>query len=183
VELNGKPTLLAIEFQSSPDETMQKRLLRYNVLSGELQDHDQDEQEDIDVWSMVIYLHKAGKVPQPPYIKRLANGWEVNRFSYTAIDLTHMKAEEIRQLGISGLLPLIPFTSNGAEDETLTQMVDELAAQDQEILLIFGKMMAGLVLKHEKERVERLFAMYKDKFKDNWVVQEWIQKGLEKGME
>src|SRR6266487_1496120 len=81
IELNGKDTILATEFQSTADDDMPKRLQRYNILveelheSKELQKNKEGKpKKEIDVWSVVIYMRKCGEPPQSPYIKRLANG-------------------------------------------------------------------------------------------------------------
>src|SRR6266571_4758951 len=70
IKLNGKPMLLEVEIQSTNKKLMPERLLEYNVQASRAYKH-------LPVLTCVIYLFDDGKVPVPPYVKTLPNGYEV----------------------------------------------------------------------------------------------------------
>jgi len=167
---NGKELLLHIEFQSTDDTNMAQRLLEYNILATH--EHKKN------VYSCVIYLRKANNVPKSPLIWMTPNGYEILKFHFVVIELWELLAEDIMEMGLVGLLPLIPLTKNGKEYIATEKMIETIVAE-QPGLLEWAKIFAGLVFKDQADHewLERKFAMYDDIISESWVIQEAIQKG------
>ncbi|MBV9258610.1 MAG: hypothetical protein JO215_11375 [Ktedonobacteraceae bacterium] len=172
---DGKELLLHIEFQSTDDTNMAQRLLEYNVLAT--REHKKN------VYSCVIYLRKANNVPESPLIWTTPDGYEILRFHFVVIKLWELSAEDIMEMGLIGLLPLIPLTKNGKEYTTTEKMIEAIVVE-QPGLLEWAKIFAGLVFKDkaDHEWLERKFAMYNDIISESWVIQEAVQKGKLEGL-
>ncbi len=173
VILDGLGMLLHLEFQSTDDADMAQRLLEYNIMAT--REHGRK------VLSCVIYLRPDKNIAESPLIWALPNGQEVLRFHFVVIKLWEIPAEDILQTGLTGLLPLLPLTKDGARHEVIEEMIIRLIAAGQRRLLALAKAFATLLFKDETDRewLERSFAMYKDIIEDSWFYQETKQLGRE----
>src|SRR5438445_12723505 len=69
------------------------------------------------VHSIVIYLRPVSQPPQPPLVRIFITGRETIRFDYDSIELAEVEAETLLNLGLPGLLPLLPLTKGGVAHE------------------------------------------------------------------
>lgn len=171
VILDGLQMLLHLEFQSRDDVSMEQRLLEYNIMAT--REHGRK------VLSCVIYLRPDKDIAESPLIWTLPNGQEVLRFHFIVIKLWEIPSEDILQTGLTGLLPLLPLTKDGARHEVVDEMVTRLVAAEQRRLLPLAKAFASLMFKDETDRewLERRFAVYRDIIEDSWFYKETLQKG------
>jgi hypothetical protein len=110
-----KPHILHLEFQSTHDKQMAKRLLLYHA--DIWQDHDKP------VISMVIYLFKA-KTPAPP-LRELSGTDEILTFHYRVLEMWNFDARHYLQQHLVSMYTLLP-TMNHADAAVLLQAHAEL---------------------------------------------------------
>jgi predicted transposase YdaD len=165
VTLYGVDMILHIEFQRRGDSDMKKRLWDYNVLTTYL--------TGLTVCSFAIYLKKGGKIPEPPYEIKVPNGPVVHTFHFINIKLWEITSEELIQLGLVGLLPLLPWTKDGARREVVEQMINLLSGTDKHLLSL-GISIAADVLTRSNDRdwLKRKVNMFRELLKDNWFLRE-----------
>ncbi|HEV2581874.1 MAG TPA: Rpn family recombination-promoting nuclease/putative transposase [Ktedonobacteraceae bacterium] len=176
VEYEGDSLLLLIEAQSYKDENMALRLPEYLILA--IREHGRP------ILPVLIYLRKDLKVPESPLILQAPVGHEVLRFHFIVLKLWAMKAEELIEAGLLGLLPLVPLTADGREYEVIDRIVTELAEASEYDLLEYTRRFASLVFQDAAnlEWLNRRFNMYKDILEDSWVGQEERREGAVRGL-
>jgi len=172
---DGKEMLLHIEFQSTDDAKMEQRMLEYNVLAT--REHKKH------VYSCVIYLCEEKDIAESPLVWTTPDGHEILRFYFVVVKLWELSSEDIIEMGLVGLLPLIPLTKDGKQHEVTERMIDKIVAE-QPGLLQWAKIFAGLVFKDEIDHkwLEEKFAVYNSIINESWVIQEAIQKGKIEGL-
>src|SRR6266566_7446756 len=138
ITVNGKPALLHIEFQTRNDPNMGKRLLEYNILAS-------SENGWLPVYTVVIYLRRDGNVPKSPFIRKLPNSKEYQRFYYDIIEIAKLPARTLLDTGLLGLLPLLPMTDGGTEPELMQEMTSTLEDAGERELLALAFAFGGLV--------------------------------------
>jgi predicted transposase YdaD len=118
-------------------------------------------------------------------VSRFFNLYETHRFHFRVIKLWEIPAKDLLQSGLIGLLPLIPLTQGGTEEDTLTTTAAELYVAKEYDLLALAKVIAGLRMRNkmDQETLERMFRMYQDIIQESWVYQHIIEQGMEKGLE
>jgi hypothetical protein len=174
----GQPILLHVEIQSTRHRKMAERLLEYSVQAYL--------EYGLPVYSCVIYLRKAAKVPEPPLIWRLPNGQELLRFNFLNIELWKLSPEAILREGQDGLLPLVFFTDGGKRPEVLDEVIERLKAVQNKDLASLAFLLASMIFEGDagREMVKRRFAMLEDlDLEKSWAFQEILNKGVEKGIE
>ncbi len=180
-EEDGKPFLAHYEFQKRGDAKMALRLLAYNIQAMLVND-------ELAVYSCVIYLVPVNDVPQSPFVVKLPNGKEIFHFHFEVILLYKIPTEVLRKAGHKGLLPLLPLTREGATHEIIDEVIAGLTpvgeGPETELLaLAYG--LASLVFKTEPEQrwLKRRFSMLADILKDTWAFREIMEEAHEKGLE
>jgi len=178
ITVNGKPALLHIEFQTRNDPNMGKRLLEYNILAS-------SENGWLPVYTVVIYLRRDGNVPKSPFIRKLPNSKEYQRFYYDIIEIAKLPARTLLDTGLLGLLPLLPMTDGGTEPELMQEMTSTLEDAGERELLALAFAFGGLVDggKAYNALVRSIFTMLDDILEESWTYQEILRKGFEKGRE
>ncbi len=178
IKRSGKLALLHIEFQTYRDVEMEVRLLDYNVFASHQYDHRP-------VYTYVIYLRKGGEVAESPYIRRFVDGEKIHKFYFRVIKLWELPSEELLQMDLVGLFPLLTLTNGGKRPEVVRVMIDTLASTEEMDLLAISQIVGGLVFKEGPERdwFRRRFSMFQDILRESWVYQEIGQEYLEKGRE
>ncbi len=141
---NGKESLLHIEAQSKEDKDIEDRLLEYNLLAT-LTYHKP-------VISCLILLRPVADAPKSPLVKAAFDQIECWRFHFMVIKLWEIPAEELVTSRLIGLLPLVPLTVGGTEQEALTTVVTELYAAGEYILLSLAKLIAGLKMRQPEQQ-------------------------------
>jgi len=159
IRIKDKLYLLHIEFQSSSDTNMARRLWEYNVAASI--------KYKLPVYSVVIYLRPDGKSAESPYQVLLHEGKVVHSFSFEVIELWKIATEDLFQTGLKGLLPFVPLTREGPQRKVVERVIDELGQEEvdkQRELLSFTYGFASLVFKNESDQywLRRRFDMLKD---------------------
>lgn len=123
VTLNGEDMLLHIEFPSTNDPNIGERLLGYN--------YEAKREHKLPVHSCVIYLKNDGNVPESPLKWKLPNGREVLHFHYESVELGKLSTEALRRTGLTGLLPLLILTKDGATREVVEEVISGLQVAEK----------------------------------------------------
>ncbi len=180
VLLDGILMLLHIEFQSGYDPIMQERLLEYNTLASR-------EHGYLPVCSCVIHLKKDSSIPKSPFIRKLPTGEEIVRFHYKSIELWNMSSDELLQTGLVGLLPLVPLTQGGTQQEVVEEMFAELKSAGKTELLVIASAIASLAFEDtspaKQKWLERTLAMLNDIIRNTRYYQGILKEGREEGRE
>ncbi len=185
VEIVGQPMLLHIELQTYPDTQMAERILRYNVLAHM--------KYDLPVLSYVIYLLESKTLPSSLLIWRFPDEQEQLRFSFDSIHLAQFSVEDLLIMDLSGLLPLLPLTSNGANSEQIERMFNtienaqDLAASDKKELQLIGYTLASLIYRkkspEEQDWLIRRFNDMHEILRDTPIYQAILQEGRQLGVQ
>lgn len=175
-EYNGRGMLIHVEFQSEKDEKMATRLLGYSYEA--IREH------GLPVLSCVIYLQRTSDVPQPPLNWDLPIGRRVMWFDYISIELAEWPLEDLKQLDLDAMLPLLILSKGGAKREVLAEAIARLDAGNKRELLLNAQLFAGLVFKSADDQawLERSFAVLNDYLREHsWTYQKIIREGIEQG--
>jgi predicted transposase YdaD len=171
--------LVHLEFQRYEDAEIDKRVLEYNVFASC--------KFDCPVVSFVIYLKKESKVVEPPLIRELPDGKVILRFDFINIKLWEIPTDELRKIGLVGVLPLLSLTREGGTPEVVQEAIDgiEGSALDSSVkarLLAITFTLASLALTRPEslEWLRRRYQMYKDILRDTEIYQLIMQEGEEK---
>ncbi len=179
VQVNGQDMLLHLEFQTHNDPAMAERLLRYNVLARS--------EHRLPVLSCVIYLLGSGEASTSPLSWMLPTDQEVLRFHYLSIELKALLPEEVMRTGLTGLLPLLPLTKNGARREIVETMFGRLLAAKKVELVPIGYTLASLAFSREnpgdQDWLFRRFHEMHDILRETPIYQEILKEGREEGLE
>jgi predicted transposase YdaD len=178
VVLFGIVCLIHIEFQSYYDEQMAERMWKYNATTSILY--------DCPVYSVVIYVRKC-RTPEPHYERNFLPGRRVHHFYFDVVKLWELQPDNIEQLGLMGIYPLIVLTDGGNEIEVINHLVTEMKASDEPskkdlIALLYH--LASLVVETDslEEWLRRSFGEMRDFLSESWVYQEILREGQEKGL-
>lgn len=142
VTINGKEAILHIELQRKRDDKMSQRMWRYNVGATLVLDKP--------VYSYVVYLVRDGMVEEPPYTFVGPDGKTLHTFQFENVKLWEVDAEQLKQPGLEGLLPLLPLSRGGTQRETIEEMFQRLEALGQADLLAYGSAIAIKMAKRSK---------------------------------
>jgi predicted transposase YdaD len=179
VQVNGQDMLLHLEFQTYNDPAMAERLLRYNVLARS--------EHRLPVLSCVIYPLGGGEASPSPLSWIVPTGQEVLQFQYLSVELKVLLPEEVLQTGLTGLLPLLPLTKNGARREIVETMFSRLLAAKKIELVPIGCTLASLAFSREnpsdQDRLFRRFHEMHDILRETPIYQEILKEGREEGLE
>ncbi len=111
-----------IEIQAYPDKTMARRMFEYGTRVDTLY--------DLPVFSVVLWVHKKGGIPQSPYVRRVGPH-VLATWSFINIDVRKLSASAMVESGGLGILPLVPFMQ-GANKEILTEAMRRLKEKEAE---------------------------------------------------
>lgn len=179
VQVKGQDMLLHLEFQTHNDPEMAERLLRYNVLARS--------EHRLPVLSCVIYLLGSGEASTSPLSWMLPTEQEVLRFHYQSIELKALLPEGMMRTGLTGLLPLLPLTKNGARREIVETMFSRLLAAKKIELVPIGYTLASLAFSREnpgdQDWLFRRFHEMHDILRETPIYQEILKEGREEGLE
>ena len=177
VTWNNEDIVLHVEFQRKSDKNMARRVWEYNVLTGCL--------AGVPVYSIVLYLIEEKNIVDPPYEQRLPDGELVHYFQFRNLKLWEMSPDKLRQLGVEGMLPLLPLTKGGAQREVVEEMITDLRNANRKDLYPLGYALAALVFKDsvDKQWLKERFARMHDILEESWAYQEMQEEGMLKGLE
>jgi predicted transposase YdaD len=112
---------------------------------------------------------------------------EVLRFHYQSIELKALLPEGVIRTGLTGLLPLLPLTKNGARREIVEIMFSRLLAAKKIELVPIGYTLASLALSRENPGEQnwlfRRFHEMHDILRETPIYQEILKEGREEGLE
>ncbi len=178
--LVGVLCLVHIEFQSSSDEEMAKRMWQYNALATITY--------DLPTSSIVVFLRPC-RVPEPFYTAGFPTGERVHHFWFKVIKLWEITVNEFKQTGLTGIFPLMVLAKDGKRPEVVEEIIQQIEADNSPSaheLLAVTYTLASLVFKKAADRnwLKRRFSVLDNHlFRDSWVYQELIQEGVEKGLQ
>ena len=186
--INDFPVVIHLEIQSGEDRNMEQRLLEYNTLAYRY--------FRSPVLSYVVYLRAGGRRPKSPLVRLSPDGQEILRFHYEYIELADMPYDDLFAKNLRGLLPLVPFSKDGASREVVEQIIARLTINDDTIareLLTLTSLFASLAFtsSDDQQWLERRFKMLDDILRETPMYksierrarEEGLEKGLEKGLE
>ena len=179
IVLLGVACLIHIEFQTYYDKEMAKRTWKYNALASIVY--------GLPTWSVVIYI-KPCKVAEPFYEERFPTGELIRHFRHRNIRLWELRPEDIEQLGLIGLYPLIVLTEGGSDPEVIEQVIsrlEETGENTRKELLSLLYLLASFVIDEEAtmQWLKRRFFEMHNELSETWVYQEILHEGVEKGQE
>lgn len=169
--------LVHVEFQRRHDVTMSKRVWEYNVLANCTY--------GFPVYSFVLYLRPDDAIVEPPYQQRGPDGRLLHLFHFENIKLWQMQPQDLVHANLPGLLPLLPLTKDGAQHETIEEMITLLLETGQRDLLPLGYGFAALVLDHgaEQKWLQERFGRMHEILEESWAYREIMEKGFAVGLE
>jgi predicted transposase YdaD len=176
VQWHGETIILHVEFQSSRNEMMARRVWEYNVLVGCA--------TQLPVYSVVLYLVKDGIAIEPPYEQCLSSGELIHHFRFRNLKLWEVDASELRQPGMEGMLPLLPLTRNGACREVVEETILDLARVKRQDLLPVAYLIAALAFPVDgvdTEWLKERFRPMLNLFHNSWAYQELVADGKQEG--
>ncbi len=172
--------LLHLEFQFRGEPDMAQRLWEYNVLATC--------QNNVPVYSYVLYLKKEGKFVTSPSLRQYPTGEDIHRFQFGVIKLWEIPTAHLKGLGFKGLLPLLPLTREGKDRAIVEEIITELSAnrsQPEADLLSLTYGLASLIFRSEEDQnwLKGRFSMLDELLNESWAFQEVLQRGVEKGLQ
>jgi hypothetical protein len=167
--------VVCLEFMITPD----RRRLRAFMLEAAILAERWPGRE---VLTAVYYLTRGGFVNVPDKLELCTSAR--TEFAFTAIRLWE-HSEDIGKGSYPGLVPFLSLWSDG--DKAVLERVRELILTEPDPairsdLLSIAVMVAGRVFKDRKWLLE-YFREEWTMLKESWVVEEWIQEGIRKGIE
>src|SRR5947209_3610003 len=177
--LNNKRCLVHIEFQSTYDRQMARRMWEYNMLATFTY--------KLPTYSIVIYLKKCS-VTEPQYIGTFPNGEKVHAFWFKVIKLWETPLEVLKQTGLIGIFPLMVLAQDGKRPEVVEEVINSLEAaggKSATELLSLTYLFASLAFEKESDRawLKWRFNMLRDVLRDTWAYQEILQEGRKEGLQ
>ena len=169
----GHEFILHIEFQTSHDPKMPKRMLSYYARIMD--------KYDLPVYPVVIYLNPkdADKNIENTHASSIYNR-EILRFDYEVIKIWDIEANHIFDNHLYGLYSLAPLTK-GAELSDCIEKVDS-AVKDKYIKYdTYMCMRVFAELRYPEEVIRNMLT--DDILERSAIYRELIEKGMEKGME
>ena len=107
------------------------------------------------------------------------------RFEYGSIELAKLEAQALLDLGLPGLLPLLPLTKGGTEHSLVLTMFDRLQQTARSDLMAVGAIFASLAYGQnntaEQTWLERVIQDMYDIVQQTPLYQSWTRKALEEG--
>ncbi|MBV9021919.1 MAG: hypothetical protein JOZ71_14550 [Ktedonobacteraceae bacterium] len=173
----GEELLLHIEIQSENDPDMALRLLEYNLRARRTHKRP--------VYSCTIYLRQDGEVPASPLRWVLSNGKEILTFHFLNIELYKLTPDELRHLGLPGLLPLMLLTQGGATRQIDEEIMTDLERAGKNDAVGAFSLLASLVLTSPIDLgwLRKRAHIMHEAWQDNWLVQELTKGAVEKARE
>ena len=178
--INDSDAIVHLEFQSDNDCNMVYRMLRYLC---EIQ-----RQYNKPVYQVLIYAGKSKMNMENKLYFKMAEQSYID-YRYRIINFEEVEAEDILNLNITEILPLLSLTKQQKDKEkNLEKVINTVIARTgntdintRRNLLLKTEILSGL--KYNKELIIRLFAEVKDMFslKQSAGYQAILEEGIEEG--
>ncbi len=101
------------------------------------------------VLSYIIYIRNKEPIITSPLQVRGVDGEELLRFDYKVLKLWEYSVDDLLNLGLSSLLPLLPLTKDGARHEVVDIMIKRMIDADQWDLLRASQVFAEQAFTNE----------------------------------
>ena len=177
VIMDGEQLLLHFEFQARNEKNVPVRTMVYHG-QAILEYH-------LPVYSIVIYLKEDGQPPASP-MRLSCFGKPTIQFDYAIIDLSEMTADDLRQLGLSGVSALMILTQDGATREVAEEIITTLEVSGRGNTLLTAYLLITLVFdkksQEDQQWLQRRWNIMSDELRDTWVYQEILKEGREEGL-
>jgi predicted transposase YdaD len=136
----------------------------------------------------VIYLRKETNIAVSPFVHLNLEGEAIHIFHFQVIKLWEIPTEELKSIGLKGLLPLLLLTESGQErtvvEEVITVLSEERSKENEELLVLTYSIATLIFVESDdKTWLRRRFGMLDDMLADSWLFKELIEKGEQKGRE
>jgi hypothetical protein len=190
-DYHGKRSLLDVEWQSTKDEKIPRRLIGYN--------HEGNRLYGLPMRGVVIYMQEVSNAPQSPYVEiipcdPLPEGNEGIRFNYASCEVCAQTCAEMRVINRDAFYVLMALCQDGGTTVVLDEVLDWLLWRKQEAekkrreaydtAIIIAFYYANEVLASEKDRTymeKRRQEMLKGDLKDNWLYREMFEEAHTEG--
>jgi flagellar biosynthesis/type III secretory pathway protein FliH len=102
--------------------------------------------------------------------------------------LWEVPTQQLKDLGLKGLLPLLPLTHEGKRQEVVEEMIVALCEGEREErseLLSLAYALSSLLFRSQDEQqwLKWRFGMLDDLLEESWALQEILQRGMKQGIE
>lgn len=177
--IGGVECAVDIEAEARPHLEIARRLFEYGARATI--------STGLPVLSVVLWLERGGQPPISPYELRIGER-TILTWHFIGIEVYNLRAESLLTSGLLGLAPLVAFTQEAREIETIeraAEFVKERAAPGEveeleALLAVFGARTFGArAMQHV---IRRLF-MSTEILETSPLYQLWIKEATEKGRE
>lgn len=177
----GREIIIHVECQKRIERTKtDRRVWEYN--SSATIKH------KLPIISYVLYLKYEGQIAQSPYEIWASEDEMIHRFRYYPVELYNIPTEELRAYGGIGGLALLPLTREGAQQEVIETIIQDVqeqvvVADDQHDLLSIVFSFASLAFEREEDQnwLARRFHMLDDILNETPFVKHLEARGEERG--
>lgn len=171
--------LMQIEIQSQKHPFMPLRQLDYCVRA--VKKH-RKKYGELPIMPVVIYLHKGGKIQEPPYCWPFWN-LTMMAFRYASIKLWELESDDLFALQQPSLLPLAPLTNGGNNSIVCKRVFDALLDNRLYDLLPITHMIASWQLKGaDAEWLIKELENMLDEFRDTPAYRRLTELAREEGL-
>jgi predicted transposase YdaD len=141
---------------------------------------------DRPTYSVLLYL-KECRVTEPYYERKFPVGESNHRFHFRVIKLWEWHPEDIKSLGLSGLLPLMVLTNGGKNSLIFEEVVSDLETVEENTrkgLVSALFVLSALVMTEEAQKrwLKRKLSDMNKALQESWIYQLILQEGREAGM-
>lgn len=180
-----------LEAEARPTGDIGRRLYEYGARASIV--------TGLPIISVVLWLEANGVAPISPYELRTPSHLVAN-WHYIGIKLYDLSSQALLDLGLPGLLPLVPFTRGGADLDTIertAELVQQRVPADEaeileSLLMVFAArsfdtsvLLAMLRRLHMSTEIIEKSAFYQEALAKGRAqgIEQGIERGIEQGIE
>jgi predicted transposase YdaD len=122
-------------------------------------------------------------------LRKLRSGRQLSRIDFIVVKLWEVATEELRDLGLVGLLPLLPLTNQGATQQVVEEVITGLSAVTEErsqvqlFPIAFTLSSLAFDRSEDKDWLIRRFRMLEDRLQQTEIYQYIKQQGVAEGQQ
>jgi hypothetical protein len=175
---HGFDCLFNIEAQTDIDREMPRRLADYAARARSMY--------GLPVISVVLWLKLKGNVPQPPFEEWLDDLF-ISSHNFINIEVYRLDAREVLQLGMIGLLPLIPLMQNADVETDAAAMAALAQSMPAPLNLSASELLAVFIARQFNDQdlalsIFRRFFMSTELLEESPLYRAWIGKAHADGV-
>lgn len=141
--LDGEEVIVHFEFQGRDTSMDTYALVRHTAAGLVYQ---------LPVYTHIIYARDIPPIVTPPFEEWGMGELCILSFNYNVVKLWEYSAADLLQRELSGLLPLLPLTHDGAQREVFDTMIARIIQAHQCDLLSASEVFADLAFSNEVDR-------------------------------